>query len=150
MSPKSLHWSNKKTMVATQEAIISEYPVRVYYEDVDLGGIVYHSKYLNFCERARSEIFFAEGRSPVVGDYHFVVKHIDASFKAPAKFSETLIVQTEFVKKRKASFSLKQSVVDETREKSYFVMEVELVCLKGQSVSIIPPGFLDLFEGSQT
>ena len=32
--------------------------IRVYYEDTDIGGIVYHSQYLNFCERARSELFF--------------------------------------------------------------------------------------------
>jgi acyl-CoA thioester hydrolase len=125
--------------------VISEYPVRVYYEDVDLGGIVYHSKYLNFCERARSEIFFERGRSPVIGEYHFVVKHIDASFKAPAKFSDMLLVQTEFVKQRKASFTLRQRVVSEAGDRLYFVMEVELVCLKGESVSIIPPGILELF-----
>ena len=126
--------------------IIDTYPVRVFYEDVDLGGIVYHSKYLNFCERARSQIFFARGRSPVAGDYHFVVKHIDASFKAPAKFGDLLNVQTEFVKKRKASFTLRQSVVDASGGKLFFVMEVELVCLKGETVSIIPEGMLDLFE----
>ena len=125
--------------------VIGEYPVRVYYEDVDLGGIVYHSKYLNYCERARSEIFFERGRSPVLGEYHFVVKHIDASFKAPAKFSDMLLVQTEFVKQRRASFTLRQRVVSEGRDRLFFVMEVELVCLKGKSVSIIPPGVLDLF-----
>ena len=34
--------------------------IRVYYEDTDAGGVVYHSNYLKFCERARSEIFFAK------------------------------------------------------------------------------------------
>lgn len=126
--------------------IIDTYPVRVYYEDVDLGGIVYHSKYLNFCERARSEIFFSRGGSPVAGDYHFVVKHIDASFKAPAKFGDLLHVETEFVKKRKASFTLRQYVLEASGEKLFFVMDVELVCLKGEMVSIIPEGMLDLFE----
>lgn len=126
--------------------IISEYPVRVFYEDVDLGGIVYHSRYLNFCERARSEIFFSRGTSPVAGDYHFVVKHIDASFKAPAKFAEMLSVQTEFVKKRRASFTLRQYVFDISGEKLFFVMEVELVCLKGDTVSIIPEKMLEIFE----
>lgn len=130
----------------SERMIISEYPVRVFYEDVDLGGIVYHSKYLNFCERARSELFFSRGRSPVVGDIHFVVKHIDASFKAPARFSEMLIVQTEFLSQRKASFKLKQTVVDEAHIKTYFVMELELVCLKGDQVAAIPDGILDLFK----
>ncbi|MDD3597397.1 MAG: acyl-CoA thioesterase, partial [Sulfuricurvum sp.] len=39
--------------------------IRVYYEDTDAGGIVYHSNYLNFCERARSHLFFDVGRSPI-------------------------------------------------------------------------------------
>jgi len=123
-----------------------EYPVRVYYEDVDLGGIVYHSKYLNFCERARSELFFGRGLSPVIGEHHFVVKHIDADFRTPARFSEMLIVQTTFVSRRKASFTLRQRVVDATRAKCYFEMEVELVCLRGERIAAIPPGVLDLFE----
>ncbi len=125
--------------------VISDYPVRVYYEDVDLGGIVYHSRYLNFCERARSEIFFSRGRSPVDGEYHFVVKHIDASFKSPSKFGETLRVQTAFVTQRRASFTLRQSVYDAELKRLCFVMDVELVCLKGEHVCAIPPGMLDLF-----
>jgi acyl-CoA thioester hydrolase len=124
----------------------SDYIVRVYYEDVDLGGIVYHSKYLNFCERARSELFFSRGRSPVAGEHHFVVKHIDASFRASARFSDLLIVQTEYLDRRKASFRLRQRVLDESREKIFFEMDVELVCLRGDRVAAIPPGMLDLFE----
>lgn len=123
-----------------------EYRVRVYYEDVDLGGIVYHSKYLNFCERARSELFFSRGRTPVEGEYHFVVKHIDASFKASARFSDLLVVQTQCLERRRASFSLRQRVMDEKREKTLFEMDVELVCLRGERVAAIPPGMLDLFE----
>jgi acyl-CoA thioester hydrolase len=126
--------------------IVGEHPVRVYYEDVDLGGIVYHSKYLNFCERARSEFFFSRGLSPVAGEYHFVVKHIDASFRASARFSDLLIVRTEYLDRRKASFTLRQRVLDERREKTFFEMDVELVCLRGERVAAIPPGMIDLFE----
>jgi acyl-CoA thioester hydrolase len=40
--------------------------IRVYYEDTDTGGVVYHSNYLNFCERARSDAFFEKGMTPVL------------------------------------------------------------------------------------
>ncbi|MGD9625492.1 MAG: acyl-CoA thioesterase, partial [Arcobacter sp.] len=50
--------------------------LRVYYEDTDAGGIVYHSNYLNFCERARSDVFFQKGFSPVLEGGHFVAKKI--------------------------------------------------------------------------
>ncbi len=50
----------------------NDYYLRVYYEDTDTGGVVYHSIYLNYCERARSEIFFRNGISPIDNKYHFV------------------------------------------------------------------------------
>ncbi|MEN8727803.1 MAG: acyl-CoA thioesterase, partial [Sulfurovum sp.] len=42
--------------------------IRVYYEDTDAGGIVYHTNYIKYCERARSEIFFQRGKKPTLGD----------------------------------------------------------------------------------
>lgn len=120
--------------------------VRVYYEDVDLGGIVYHSMYLNFCERARSEIFFSAGTSPVQGAYHFVVKHIDADFIASGRFGETLRVDTRMTERRKASFSLLQEVYETESGTKLFSMQVRLACMKGEKVAPIPPGFLELFE----
>ena len=48
--------------------------IRVYYEDTDAGGIVYHSIYLNYCERARSELYFKQGLIPHSQDDFFDVK----------------------------------------------------------------------------
>ncbi len=122
------------------------YRVRVYYEDVDLGGIVYHSKYLNFCERARSEFFFSKGKSPVAGEYHFVVKHIDAAFIASGRFEEMLEVRTKMIERRRASLSLTQSVYNTDDEKKLFEMTVQLVCMRGEKMAAIPAGMLDVFE----
>lgn len=84
--------------------------IRVYYEDTDLGGIVYHANYLKYCERARSELFFEKGASPVIDGGHFVVLHIDATFKQAAKLGELLDVSTEVLEVRGASMTLRQRV----------------------------------------
>ena len=49
--------------------------IRIYYEDTDAGGIVYHTNYLKYCERARSEYFFASNIDITSENAHFVVKN---------------------------------------------------------------------------
>lgn len=121
--------------------------IRVYYEDVDIGGIVYHSKYLNFCERARSELFFAQGMKPVMDGYHFVVRHIDASFLKPAYFGDILEVQTKFMQQKGARIWLEQTILKS--EETIFAMVVELVCMKQSRPAKIPPAFVHLLQEIQ-
>ncbi|MCW8837468.1 MAG: YbgC/FadM family acyl-CoA thioesterase [Thiovulaceae bacterium] len=84
--------------------------IRVYYEDTDTGGIVYHSNYLNFCERARSETFFQEGLSPDMASGGFVVKKITANYLKPAKLGDLLEVKSSLKLIKSASFVLIQRV----------------------------------------
>ncbi|BCD59986.1 MULTISPECIES: YbgC/FadM family acyl-CoA thioesterase [unclassified Nitratiruptor] len=118
--------------------------IRVYYEDVDIGGIVYHSKYLNFCERARSELFFEKKKSPVYEEYHFVVKELRASYLKPAFFGDLLKVKTKLLQTKGARIKLLQNVYKE--EDIVFAMEIELVCMKGLKPSKIPSYFLEAFD----
>lgn len=98
--------------------------VRVYYEDTDAGGIVYHSNYLNFCERARSELFFSAGRSPVLSGGFFVVKKIEADYLKSAKLGDLLEVKTKLLGTRSASFKMLQEVM--RGEERLFSMKVQL------------------------
>lgn len=84
--------------------------IRVYYEDTDAGGVVYHSNYLNFCERARSEYFFNKGMTPVVDGAHFVVRKMECDFKKSAKFADLLEVTTEIKQIKGASFTIYHEV----------------------------------------
>jgi len=84
--------------------------ITVYYEDTDLGGVVYHSQYLKFCERARSELFFAKGKSPEMENGHLLAKSLKANYIKPAFFADTLDVKTELLALRGASFTLLQSI----------------------------------------
>ena len=80
--------------------------IRVYYEDTDAGGVVYHSNYLNFCERARSEFFFQKGMTPVIDGAHFVVRKMECDFRKSAKFADILEVTTQVIEIKRASFTV--------------------------------------------
>ncbi len=83
-----------------------QYPIRIYYQDTDAGGIVYHSKYLDFGERARSELLFEMG-IPVTKllerNVAFVLRQVDIQYKKPARLDDLLMVQTRVVALKNAS-----------------------------------------------
>jgi len=97
--------------------------IRVYYEDTDIGGVVYHSNYLNFCERARSEVFYARGLTPILEEGHFVARKIIGEFHKSAKLGDILEVKSELIKMKAASFVLKQYIVRE----DMLLFELEIV-----------------------
>ena len=99
--------------------------IRVYYEDTDTGGVVYHSNYLNFCERARSELFFKRGLSPVLQDGHFVAKRVEAEYIFSAKLGDELEIRTELITMSRASFELLQTIFKD--EKKIFELKILLV-----------------------
>lgn len=90
-----------------------------------MGGVVYHSNYLNFCERARSQLFFDAGRSPILAGGHFVAKHIEADYLKTAKFGDILEVKTSLLGIKNASFTLSQKIFRE--DEKVFEMLIDLV-----------------------
>ncbi len=98
--------------------------IRVYYEDTDTGGVVYHSNYLNFCERARSEAFFKKNLSPVLSDGHFVARKLCADYFSSAKLGDILEINSELIQMKSASFILKQRIYKEN--KKLFEMQITL------------------------
>ncbi|MCP1674088.1 acyl-CoA thioester hydrolase [Natronocella acetinitrilica] len=93
------------------------WPIRVYYEDTDSGGMVYHANYLRFMERARTEWLRSLGfeqdalrREPGV---LFVVHSMDIRFRRPARFNACLNVVSSLLKRRRASLTFDQRIHDE-------------------------------------
>lgn len=84
--------------------------IRVYYEDTDCEGIVYHANYLKFCERARSEVLFKNNYLSSDNKGCFVVKHIEANFIASSRLGDILDIDTKVKHIKKCSFTLKQDV----------------------------------------
>ena len=119
--------------------------IRVYYEDTDSGGIVYHTRYVNFCERARSEIFFNNGMMPTGGEKSgFVVRKINADFLGSAKLGDLLEVKSRLVELKRSSTTLLQEVW--LGEQKLFSMTILLIYMDHGKISRIPEQFLELFE----
>ena len=90
------------------------WPARVYWEDTDAGGVVYHARYLAFMERARSEWMRALGWDQGVlrdrDDQVFVVRAMDIDFRAPARLDDQLQVSVRLLECRGASLSVGQRI----------------------------------------
>ncbi|MCB1391498.1 MAG: tol-pal system-associated acyl-CoA thioesterase [Rhodobacteraceae bacterium] len=89
------------------------FPVTVYYEDTDLGGIVYHANYLKFIERARSDWVRSLGldqNALRAQGLIFAVHRIEADFLAPARLDDRLTVTTRPLARSPARLTLDQQV----------------------------------------
>jgi len=89
-------------------------PVRVYYQDTDAGGVVFHAQYLAFMERARSELLNEAGidlaRFVERHGTLFMVHRIDVRYHLPARLNDLLSVSAEVVKMGRASLVFRQRV----------------------------------------
>src|SRR3984885_1323375 len=106
------------------------YTLRVYYEDTDAGGVVYHASYLRYAERARTEALRDLGipHAMLVARYGlmFVVRRIKVDYLRPARLDESLTVVTEPLAVGGASLVLRQEVCGTGG--IYAVLEVQLAC----------------------
>jgi len=100
-------------MTATHKHL-HHFPVRVYYEDTDAGGIVYHANFLKFAERARTEWLrstsYPHERVRAEHKLLLVVRHIEIDYRAPAKLDEQLEVRSSLDSVGNSSLTLKQDV----------------------------------------
>jgi tol-pal system-associated acyl-CoA thioesterase len=93
-------------------------PIRVYYQDTDAGGVVFHAQYFAFMERARSELINALGIDLAwLADARrvlFLVHELKARYHAPARLNDMLSVSAEVVKMGRASLVFRHRVERET------------------------------------
>ncbi|HHR6224480.1 tol-pal system-associated acyl-CoA thioesterase [Providencia alcalifaciens] len=95
--------------------MLFRWPVRVYYEDTDAGGVVYHARYLAFFERARTEMLRNKGinqQSLLAENLGFVVRNMAIDFVKGARLDDLLEVETEIVEIKRASLLFQQRLVD--------------------------------------
>ena len=108
---------------------------RVYYEDTDAGGIMYHAQYISWCERARAEYLRDIGlQSSTIYDdtgVLFVVRHLNADYFKPARLDQLLRVESTLKEMKNSSFILNQSIF--CQDSMLFSMTVTLVCVDGNA-----------------
>ncbi len=122
-------------MARTSEPVVANgvhvFPVRVYYEDTDAGGIVYYANYLRFAERARTEMLrnLGGGSRELMGTQGlaFVVRRCSMEFMKPARLDDLLRVETRLSDVGGASLVAKQQVKRQATE--LVRMELTLACM---------------------
>jgi acyl-CoA thioester hydrolase len=108
--------------------------VRVYFEDTDAGGVVYHASYLRFAERARTEALRDAGvpHAEMTSRHGliFMVRRMKLDYLAPARLDDSLLVVTRPLVLRAASVELRQSIFRNGEERPLVVLEALLACVK--------------------
>ncbi len=122
--------------------------LRIYYQDTDAGGIVYHSNYLDYAERARSE-FLRDVGLPVdvllERDVAFVIKKAEINYKSPARLEDLLTVHTSIGEIRGASMVMNQTIKRGETELVDIVLQAVFVNPKTMSPIRIPADLKEKF-----
>ena len=104
------------------------FAVRVYYEDTDAGGVVYHSQYLNFMERARTEwlrsMGFIQTELQAKMGIIIVVHNLQIKYQKPACFDDMLIIQTNLTRVGRCFLEFKQVVLRGDEQLTQATVEV--------------------------
>ena len=124
--------------------------IRVYYEDTDAGGIVYHANYLNFAERARTEMIRDCGltNSDIRHEYGvvIVVRHIDIHYTAMAKLDDMLSVTSTIEETGRTSFLMKQVVSRDDHVCATLLVKLVCIDLESGKACRIPEKLLGILS----
>ncbi len=117
------------------DAPVFHWPIRVYYEDTDAGGVVYHAQYVKYLERARTEWLRAAGveQDELLSEHGivFAVTHIDIRYKRAARFNEALSVSVAPCQTGRARIAFEQSIVRaDNPDEPLAVARVEVACVE--------------------
>ncbi len=126
-------------------------PVRIYYEDTDAGGIVYHASYLRFAERGRTEMLRAAGFEHAQllkeNGLAFAVASLTIDYRAPARLDDLLTVRTSITKVGGASMEMSQIILrglDTIAE-----IKITLVCIDQNLKAVrLPAEIRNIFEAT--
>lgn len=123
------------------------WPVRIYYEDTDSGGVVYYANYLKYMERARTEWLRSHGlEQDTLRDEQgviFAVRSVQVDYLRPARFNQLLSVSAEIIETGKASMTFRQEVVlnNNSANVDGEVLcrgQVKIACLNAESMRPCP------------
>lgn len=124
------------------------FPVRVYFEDTDLSGVVYHANYLRFMERARSDMLRCAGidqrAAHEAGEGVYVVRNIAIRYVAPARLDDALVVVSRVIRVRAAAVDIQQRVMRHDELLTEANVEAAFVTPQGRARRQ-PPEWIEAF-----
>ncbi len=127
-----------------------EWTVRVYWEDTDAGGVVYHARYLHFLERARTEWLrscgYEQGHMSETIDMVFAVRSMNIEFLRPAKLDDLLSIRITLSRCRRASFVVEHELRND--QQLLLTGSAQIACLSASSFKprAIPEPLLKLIQ----
>ncbi|MDQ2893688.1 MAG: YbgC/FadM family acyl-CoA thioesterase [Pseudomonadota bacterium] len=125
------------------------FPVRVYFEDTDLSGVVYHANYLRYMERARSDMLRIAGidqrATHEAGDGAYAIVDLAIRYRAPARLDDALLVVSTVTRASPASVVIHQTVRRGTVELTAADVTAALVAPTGRAVRQ-PRAWLDIYQ----
>lgn len=115
---------------------VFHWPVRVYYEDTDAGGVVFYANYLKFFERARTEMLRSMGfeQDQLIAEQKliFVVRAVQVDYLKPARFNEAIDVSAEVTRAKKVSLNFEQLI---TRDGDVLCKgNIRIACLDAETL----------------
>lgn len=131
------------------------WPLRVYYEDTDAGGVVYYANYLKFMERARTEWLRALGHEQdeliAREDVLFAVRHIEVDYLQPARLNDALKIEVELIEASGTTMTLAQQITKQDEPGVLCRGKVIIVCLKASTFKprALPPSIRDLLRDKE-
>jgi len=117
---------------------------RVYYDDTDAGGVMYHTNYIKYCERARSEKMFESNITMNDENGYFLVKKLEANYIKPVILGDSIEITTKLESSKKASAILLQEIFKD--DIKVFELLVTLVYMKRSKIRAIPEEKLDILS----
>lgn len=128
------------------------FPIRVFYEDTDAGGVVYHSNYLNFSERARTEWLrhLTVGRERLQNEFGlmFVVRRANIDWRKPARLDDLLMVETRLSGMGKVRMSLTQTITRDGVLLATIEIEVVAVSVENFTPMLLPDALRELLPNA--
>lgn len=124
------------------------WPLRVYIEDTDAGGIVFYVNYLKYMERARTELLRSSGfgKNHIFGEeLMFVVRSVAIDYRRPARLDDELVATARIIEVRAAQLTFEQRIIRGAAEELLCGGRVEVACVDRQALKPkrIPKSLLD-------
>ena len=129
-----------------------QFKLRMCFQDVDCEGIVYHTNYLNYAERARTEWMAEQGltnQQVMDSGVAFVLRRAEIDFISPAKLDDIISVDVQIIEIKNASVRMEQNITVDGKKKVTISLQLAFVDTKTLRPTRIPPNMKQIFINGQ-